>query len=80
MADPRVAAALAWLKRHSSKSVRDGMLRYAIPNDNALGVQMGDIQRLGKEKRGQIYLYTISTDRIQINLSPFLPLHSFLLK
>lgn len=49
MADPRVAAALAWLKRHSSKSVRDGMLRYAIPNDNALGVQMGDIQRLGKK-------------------------------
>jgi hypothetical protein len=46
MADPRVAAALAWLKRHSSKSVRDGMLRYAIPNDNALGVQMGDIQKL----------------------------------
>ena len=48
MADPRVAAALAWLKQHSSKSVRDGMTRYAIPNDNALGVKMGDIQKLGK--------------------------------
>ena len=49
MPDPRVAGALAWLKKHSSKAVRDGMLRYAIPNDNALGVLMGDIQKLGKE-------------------------------
>ena len=48
MADPRVAAALAWLKKHSSKAARDGMLRYAIPNDHALGVKMGDIQKLGK--------------------------------
>ena len=47
--DPRVAGALAWLKKHSSKTVRDGMLRYAIPNDDALGVRMGDIQKLGKE-------------------------------
>jgi 3-methyladenine DNA glycosylase AlkD len=49
MPDPRVASALAWLKSHSSKAVRDGMLRYAIPNDHALGVRMGDIQKLGKE-------------------------------
>lgn len=48
MADPRVASALAWLKKHSSKAAREGMLRYAIPNDHALGVKMGDIQRLGK--------------------------------
>jgi len=48
MADPRVAAALAWLKQHSSKSVRDGMSRFAIPNDHAFGVKMGDIQKLGK--------------------------------
>jgi 3-methyladenine DNA glycosylase AlkD len=46
--DPRVAEALAWLKQHSSKSVRDGMSRYAIPNARALGVKMGDIQKLGK--------------------------------
>jgi 3-methyladenine DNA glycosylase AlkD len=46
--DPRVVEALAWLKKHSSKSVRDGMTRYAIPNDHALGVKMGDIQKLGK--------------------------------
>jgi len=48
VADPRVAEALAWLKKRSSKSVRDGMLRYAIPNDHALGVKMGDIQKLAK--------------------------------
>ena len=49
MPDPRVASALTWLKKHSSKSVRDGMLRYAIPNDDALGVRMGDIQKLGRQ-------------------------------
>jgi 3-methyladenine DNA glycosylase AlkD len=48
LADPRVAEALAWLKKHSSKSVRDGMSRYAIPNDHALGVKMGDIQKLAR--------------------------------
>ena len=46
--DPRVATALAWLEKHSSKTVRDGMSRYAIPSDHALGVKMGDIQKLGK--------------------------------
>lgn len=45
----RVDAALTWLRKHSSKSVRDGMLRYAIPNDDALGVRMNDIQKLGKQ-------------------------------
>ncbi len=47
--ESRVGYALAWLKKHSSKSVRDGMARYAIPDDHALGVRMGDIQKLGKE-------------------------------
>jgi 3-methyladenine DNA glycosylase AlkD len=49
MPDPRVASSLAWLKKHSSKSIRAGMLRYAIPNEHALGVRMGDIQQLGKQ-------------------------------
>jgi 3-methyladenine DNA glycosylase AlkD len=49
MKDPRVAEALSWLKKHSKKSVRDGMSRYAIPNDKALGVLMGDIQKLGRQ-------------------------------
>jgi len=49
MSDPRVAAALAWLEKHSKKSVREGMARYAIPNDKALGVLMGDIQKLARQ-------------------------------
>ena len=44
----RVQSALAWLKKHSSKAARDGMLRYAIPNDHAYGVMMKDIKALGK--------------------------------
>ncbi len=49
MSDPRVASALAWLRKHSSKAARDGMLRYAIPNEHALGVRMGDIQKLARQ-------------------------------
>ncbi len=49
MNDPRVAQALEWLGRHSSKAVRDGMTRYAIPNEDALGVRMGDIQKLARK-------------------------------
>ena len=48
MTDPRVAEAMAWLEKRASKSVRDGMTRYAIPNEHALGVRMSDIQKLGK--------------------------------
>jgi 3-methyladenine DNA glycosylase AlkD len=47
---PQVAAqaALAELKKLSSPKVRDGMTRYGLPNDKALGVSVGDIQKLGK--------------------------------
>jgi 3-methyladenine DNA glycosylase AlkD len=37
-----------WLKSHGTKSVRDGMARYAIPSDRAFGVAMRDIQSLAK--------------------------------
>jgi 3-methyladenine DNA glycosylase AlkD len=47
--DTDVRAALAWLKSHSTKATLDGMARYAIPSDNALGVAMRDIKALGKE-------------------------------
>ena len=47
--DPRVATALEWLGKRSSKSVRAGLARYAIPDDKALGVRMADIQKLGKQ-------------------------------
>jgi 3-methyladenine DNA glycosylase AlkD len=42
-------SALAWLKRHSTKATRDGMARYGVPSDNALGVTMADMKVLGKQ-------------------------------
>ncbi|MCB9857826.1 MAG: DNA alkylation repair protein [Phycisphaerales bacterium] len=42
------ASAVAELKRLSSKSYRAGMSRFGIPADNALGVPVGQIQKLGK--------------------------------
>ena len=47
--DDQVKAALAWLKKHSTRATRDGMARYAIPSDNAYGVAMKDIKALGKQ-------------------------------
>ena len=44
-----VATALAALKRASSKKVRDGLVRFGLPTTHALGVQMRDIQALGKK-------------------------------
>ena len=46
--DEEVEAALKWLKSHSSKRNRDGMARYAIPSDNAMGVSVANIRVLGK--------------------------------
>ena len=40
---------LAALKRLSSKRYRDGMARFAIPADNALGVPVGDMRKLAKK-------------------------------
>jgi 3-methyladenine DNA glycosylase AlkD len=44
-----VDSALAWLKNHSSESVRDGMARYGLPSDHAYGVPMRVIQQLAKQ-------------------------------
>jgi 3-methyladenine DNA glycosylase AlkD/uncharacterized protein YdhG (YjbR/CyaY superfamily) len=44
-----VDSVLAALKRLSSKKVRDGMSRFAIPNENALGVPVGDMRKLAKK-------------------------------
>jgi 3-methyladenine DNA glycosylase AlkD len=44
----RLAAAMAELEKRRSKRVRDGMARYGLPSDHAIGVAVGDIQRLGK--------------------------------
>ena len=42
-----VQSALDWLKGHSSEAVLQGMSRYAIPSDHAIGVAMRDIKALG---------------------------------
>ena len=47
--DDEVREAITWLKRHSSRAVREGMARYGIPADDALGVAMRDIKLLGQE-------------------------------
>ena len=46
--DDQVESAVSWLKRHATKRTLEGMARYAIPSDNALGVSVSDIRVLGK--------------------------------
>jgi len=41
-------SALAELKSLSSRKYRDGMARYGLPMDRAMGVPVGEIQKLGK--------------------------------
>ncbi|MCQ4166406.1 DNA alkylation repair protein [Tahibacter harae] len=40
---------MAALRQHASAKVREGMARYAIPNDKALGVSMRDVQAVAKQ-------------------------------
>jgi len=44
-----VEEALKWLKSHSNKRTLDGMARYAVPADKALGVSMSDMKLLAKK-------------------------------
>lgn len=46
---PDAAAVVGKLKKLSSKQVRDGMARFAIPSTNALGVSMAAMQRVAKD-------------------------------
>jgi 3-methyladenine DNA glycosylase AlkD len=43
-----VTTVVATLKRMGSKSVRDGMARFAIPSDNAFGVPVGQMRDYAK--------------------------------
>jgi 3-methyladenine DNA glycosylase AlkD len=43
-----VQSALTWLKRHATRGTREGMARYGLPSDNALGVSVADIHMLAK--------------------------------
>jgi 3-methyladenine DNA glycosylase AlkD len=49
MPPPDPGPAISWLKRHGTRAHRDGLTRFAIPTDRALGVTMGQIQALAKE-------------------------------
>jgi 3-methyladenine DNA glycosylase AlkD len=46
--EEQVQAALAWLERHATRRNREGLARYGIPSDRALGVSMADVQALAK--------------------------------
>ncbi|MGC4086364.1 MAG: DNA alkylation repair protein [Polyangiaceae bacterium] len=45
---PSVDAVVAWLERHGSRSVRDGMARYAIPSTHAFGISVGTLRSYAK--------------------------------
>ena len=44
-----VESAIAWLRSHSTTATLNGMARYGIPSNNALGVAVKDIKKLGKQ-------------------------------
>ena len=45
--EAEATTALAWLKRHATKHTLNGMARYGLPSDNALGVSIADVKALG---------------------------------
>lgn len=47
-ASDRVAEAVGLLKKHSSAKVRDGMGRFGIPSERAIGVTVGDMRKIAK--------------------------------
>lgn len=44
----QVAEVLAALQKKSTKKVREGLLRFGIPNDKAIGVSVGDLRTYAK--------------------------------
>lgn len=47
--DAKVEDALSALRKMSSRRTREGMSRFGIPSDNALGVSVADIRKLAKQ-------------------------------
>jgi hypothetical protein len=45
---PDAAQVVATLERMADKTVRDGMGRFGIPSDKALGITVGALRQLGK--------------------------------
>src|SRR5687767_13038178 len=48
-APPDASEVIATLKSMASKKLRDGMARYGIPNDHALGISVGALRQLAKK-------------------------------
>jgi 3-methyladenine DNA glycosylase AlkD len=46
---PEASEVITTLQRMAKKSIRDGMARYGIPNDKALGISVGALRQLGKK-------------------------------
>lgn len=44
-----VESVVAWLKCHGAKKTHDGMARFAIPSDKALGVTVGELRDYAKQ-------------------------------
>jgi 3-methyladenine DNA glycosylase AlkD len=47
--EDQVTKVVASIKRMGSKSVRDGMVRYGLPPDNAFGIPVGKMQKFAKD-------------------------------
>jgi 3-methyladenine DNA glycosylase AlkD len=47
--EDQVTEVVASIKRMGSKTVRDGMVRYGLPPDNAFGIPVGKMQKFAKD-------------------------------
>ena len=47
--EAQVREVVTTLKRMGNQSVRDGMVRYGLPSDNAFGIPVGKMQQLAKQ-------------------------------
>jgi len=48
IATPSAADVVAWLKKSGSKKARDGMARYGLPSDHAVGIAVGTLKTKAK--------------------------------
>ena len=48
IATPSAADVVAWLKKSGSKKARDGMARYGLPSDHAVGISVGALKTKAK--------------------------------
>lgn len=47
-APAEAASVVAWLEKTGTKTVREGMARFAIPSDNAFGIPVGELRQYAK--------------------------------